>query len=60
MDKQKVENLAKSFSLSCKQTVHNKQWMQKLTSPSTILIALTILDAVTILGGPKRGWTSSS
>ena len=59
MEKQKVADLAKSFSLSCKRVVNDRHWMHKVTSPSIILITLTVMDVVITAGDPKRGWTSS-
>jgi hypothetical protein len=58
MDKDKVANLAKSFSLSCKQIVKGNQLAQKLTSPVVTLIALTVLKTILDDGGiDKRiGW----
>jgi hypothetical protein len=43
MDKNKVADLAKSFSLSCKQVVKSNQLAQGLTSPAIMLVALTVL-----------------
>jgi hypothetical protein len=60
MDKIKVANLAKSFSLSCKQIVKGNQLAQKLTSPAVMLIALTVLkvmvDQSEIDKRPSWGW----
>jgi hypothetical protein len=57
MDKQKVANLAKSFSFSCKQVVKDKQLMQKTSSPALMLTALTVLTIVAFdVQGSKRGW----
>lgn len=61
MDKHKVADLAKSFSLSCKQAATDSQWTQKLSSPAVLLIAFTIIEAVgtvTVNGDPKRGWAA--
>ena len=61
MDKQKVANLAKSFSFSCKQVVKDKQLMQKLSSPALMLTALTVLNIVAVnIEASKRGWVSAS
>ncbi len=46
MDKDKIKNMVKSFSLSCKQVVKDKELMQKLASPTVTLLALTVLQIV--------------
>jgi hypothetical protein len=46
MDKNKVASLAKSFTSSCKQIVKENQLAQKISSPSTRLIALTVLSVI--------------
>ncbi len=42
MDKNKVVELAKSFSLSCKRAVEDNRLAQKLTSPAVMLVAFTV------------------
>ena len=57
MDKQKVANLAKSYSFSCKQVVKDKQLMQKHSSPALMLTALTVLTIVAFdVESSKKGW----
>ena len=57
MDKQKVVNLSKSFTFSCKQVVKDKQLMQKLSSPALMLTALTVLNIVAVtVDDTKRSW----
>ena len=58
MDKNKVENLAKSFSLSCKRVVKSDQLAHALTSPTVVLIAITVFKVmVTDIGIDKKpGW----
>jgi len=59
MDKQKVANLAKSFSFSCKQVVKDKQLMQKLSSPALMLTTLTVLNIIAVhIDESKKGWAS--
>jgi hypothetical protein len=62
MDQQKVTDLAKSFSLKCKQAVNDRLWVQKLSSPAMILIAFKIMEVVVKgnVGPDKRSWTNSS
>jgi hypothetical protein len=56
MDKIKVANLAKSFTMTCKEVVKNNPLAQKVTSPAVTLIALTILQVVVSNGDPKKSW----
>jgi hypothetical protein len=57
MDKNKVVDLAKSFSLSCKQAVKDNQLTRELTSPAVMLIALTVLNVIVEGEIDKRlGW----
>lgn len=42
MDRNKVSDLAKSLSLSCKQAVKDNQLAPKIASPAITLIALTV------------------
>jgi hypothetical protein len=57
MDKKKVTDLARSYSLSCKKLVKDKQLMGTLTSPAVMMIALTVMTIVsTEVGIDKRGW----
>ncbi len=46
MDKNKVVNLAQSFSVSCKQMVKENQIAQKIASPQVASLALAILVVV--------------
>jgi len=46
MDKKKVADLAKSFSLSCKKLVRDKQLMRTLATPSVMVISLTVMNLV--------------
>ena len=56
MDHQKIADLAKSFSLSCKEAVKDSQLGQKLTSPAVALVALTVLEVIVGPDGEiKRG-----
>jgi hypothetical protein len=48
MDKKKVADLAKSYSLSCKKLVKDKQLIRTLTSPSVLIVSLTIMNLVSI------------
>ena len=62
MDKNKVAQLAKSLSTSCKQAVKTNQLTQKLTSPAVALIVLTVLDVVSdhgIIDKGGAGWGTS-
>ena len=58
MDKNKVDELAKSFSQSCKQVIKSKSLVQEITSPTVMLISLTVLNMlVNDFGITKRpGW----
>jgi hypothetical protein len=58
MDKNKVDELAKSFSQSCKQVIKSKSLVQEITSPAVMLISLTVLNIlVNDSGITKRpGW----
>ncbi len=58
MDKNKVDELAKSFSQSCKQVIKSKSLVQEITSPAVMLISLTVLNMlVNDSGITKRpGW----
>ena len=46
MDRNKVADLAKSFSTSCKQIVKDNQLTHKLASPAVMLITLTVLNVL--------------
>jgi hypothetical protein len=46
VDKNKVADLARSFSSLCKQTVQESQITQKMTSPAVTLLALTIFRVI--------------
>jgi hypothetical protein len=57
MDKNKVENLAKRFSLSCKQAVKSDQMGNLLASPAVALIAITVIKVMEIDSGiDKLRW----
>jgi len=58
MDKNKVVDLAKSLSSSCKQAVKENQITHKVASPAVILIALTVWSAVVGDGSADKlfGW----
>lgn len=58
MDKKKVTDLAKSYSLSCKKLVKDKQLMRTLTSPSVMLVSLTVMNLVSTTP-LKSGWSLS-
>ena len=51
MDKNKVENLAKSYSLSCKRVVKSDNLAHALTSPTVALIAITVFKIMATDGG---------
>lgn len=46
MDKNKVSELAKACSLSCKKVVKDKRVMQTLASSSAVLVSLTVVNLV--------------
>jgi hypothetical protein len=46
VDKNKVADLARSFSSLCKQAVQESQITQKMTSPAVTLLALTIFRVI--------------
>ena len=57
MDKNTVSDLAKSFSLSCKQAVKGNQLTRELASPAVMLIAITVLNVLVESEIDKRlGW----
>ena len=60
MDKNKVSNLAQSFSSSCKQLVKENQFAQKVSSPATILTALAVMSVLGDAITPYKhgGWGS--
>ena len=55
MDKKKVAELARSFSLSCKKLVQDKPLMRTLASPAVMVISLTVINAVSVTPD-KCGW----
>ena len=57
MDKQKVAELARSFSLSCKKLVQNKQLVGTLTAPAVVLVSLTVINLLTVTPDKMGGWT---
>ena len=58
MDKNKVTDLAKSFTASCKQAVNDAQLQQRLMSPASIVLATTLMSVI-IAGeiDKKIAWT---
>jgi hypothetical protein len=59
MDKNKVTDLAKSLSSSCKQAVKNNQLAHPIASPAVLTIGLTILTIMVDSGINKQlGWAS--
>ena len=54
MDKEKVADLAKSFSLSCKKLVQDKQLMRTLATPSVMVVSLAVMNLVS--STPNKGW----
>lgn len=58
MDKKKVTDLAKSYSLSCKKLVKDTQLMRTLTSPAVVLVSLTVINLVSVTP-LKSGWSLS-
>jgi hypothetical protein len=58
MDKDKVVNLARSFSSTCNKLTKDKSWLQQISSPATTIIAMTILKTMLLdIGINKRpGW----
>ena len=57
MDKNKVTDLAKSFSLSCKKLVQDKQLVGALTAPAVVLVSLTVMNLLTVTPDKMGGWT---
>jgi hypothetical protein len=58
MDKNKVADLAKSLSTSCKRVVKSSQLAQKFSSPAVTLIAITVFNLllVGVDANKKPGW----
>ena len=56
MDKKKVAELARACSISCKNLVKDKQLIRTLTSPSVMLVSLTIINLVSVTP-LKSGWS---
>ncbi len=46
MDKNKVADLAKSFGSSCKQIMKDKKVTQKFSSPTVVMLALTVAELI--------------
>jgi hypothetical protein len=46
MDKIKVKELARSYSLSCKKLVKDTQLRRTVTSPSIMLVSLMVINLV--------------
>ena len=57
MDKEKVADLAKSFSLSCQKLVKNKQLMGTLSAPAIVLVSLTVMNLISVTPDKMGGWT---
>jgi len=55
VDKNKVAQLAKSMSTSCKQAVKTDQLTHKLTSPAVALIVAIVLDVVSSNNSIDKG-----
>jgi len=55
MDKKKVTDLARSYSLSCKKLVKDNRLTRTLTSPAVVLVTLTVINLVSTTP-LKRGW----
>lgn len=56
MDKEKVADLAKSFSLSCKKLVKDKQLVGTLTTPAVVLVSLTVMNLISVTPDKMGGW----
>jgi hypothetical protein len=58
MDQEKITNLARSFSSSCKQLANKKPWLKQTPSPVVTLVAMTVLKTMLLdVGLDKRpGW----
>ena len=56
MDKEKVANLANSFSTACKEAVKENKLIQKMSSPQAILLTLAVLEVTIDLVEPKKHW----
>jgi hypothetical protein len=60
MEKNKVAELARSFSSSCKQIVEGDQLLKKLPSPAITLVAFTVIKTMLLDAGidkrPGWGW----
>ena len=54
MDKKKLAELARSYSLSCKKLVQDKQVMRTLTTPTVMIASLAVMNLVT--STPNKGW----
>jgi hypothetical protein len=58
MDTDKVADLARSFSVSCKKLVSDRQLMQTLTSPAVVLVSLTVVNLISSVP-LKEAWGES-
>jgi hypothetical protein len=58
MEKNKVTELARSFSQSCQKIVQENKLVRKLSSPAIILVAITVVNSMLLdIGIDKRpGW----
>ncbi len=56
MDKKKVADLARLYSLSCKKLVQDKQMVRTLATPSVMIVSLAIMNLVS--STPNKGWWS--
>jgi len=54
MDKDKVADLARSCSLSCKKLVQDKQLIRTLATPSVMVVSLAVMNLVS--STPNKGW----
>ena len=57
MDKKKDADLARSYSVSCKKLVEDKQMMRSLTSPAAVVVSLAVTNLILSLPF-KQGWVS--
>jgi len=58
MDKKKVAELARSYSLSCKKLVKDNHLLKTMKSPAVVLVALTIVNMI-LVAPPKSIWSKS-
>jgi hypothetical protein len=58
MEKNKVSQLARSFSQSCQKIVQENKLVQKLPSPAILVIAITVVNSLLFDSGidKRPGW----